>query len=77
MELIIGLQRDNGLKRVFETSKSKTDFYCTNIAREKFPDSRSPAQNVVSAFGSTHARESFFSKMEFAKDESRSTKTDG
>ncbi|EGY27974.1 hypothetical protein Rin_00021020 [Candidatus Regiella insecticola 5.15] len=52
MELI-DLQCNNELKHVFETSKSKIDFYNINITKEKFPNSRNPAQKVVSGFGLT------------------------
>jgi hypothetical protein len=78
MELI-DLQRNNELKHIFETSKSKMDFYINffiNITKEKFSNLRNLAQKVVSAFGSTYTCESFFSKMKFAKDKSRSNLTD-
>ena len=75
MELI-DLQCNNELKHIFETSKSKIDFYNINITKENFPNLRNLAQKVVSAFGSTYTCESFFSKMKFAKDKSRSNLTD-
>jgi len=75
MELI-DLQCNNELKHIFETSKSKIDFYNINITKEHFPNLRNLAQKVVSAFGSTYTCESFFSKMKFAKDKSRTNLTD-
>lgn len=75
MELI-DLQCSNELKHIFETSISKIDFYNINITKEKFPNLRNLAIKVVSAFGSTYTCESFFSKMKFAKDKSRSNLTD-
>jgi len=72
----IDLQCTNELKHIFETSKSKIDFYNINIRKEKFSNLRNPAQKFVSAFGLTYTCESFFSKMKFAKDKSRSNLTD-
>lgn len=70
MELI-DLQCNTKLKQIFETSKSKIDFYNTNITKEKISNLRNLAQKVASAFGSSYTCESFFSKMKFAKDKSR------
>jgi hypothetical protein len=75
MELIDS-QCNNELKHIFETSKSKIDFYNTNITKENFSNLRNLAQKVMSAFGSTYTCESFFSKMKFTKDKSRSNLTD-
>lgn len=75
MELI-DLQSNNELKRIFEASNSKIDFYSRYITKEKFPGLRNLAQKVVSAFGSTYTCEAFFSKMKFAKNNFRTKLTD-
>lgn len=74
MELI-ELQCNNEMKLIFN-STTKIDFYNKYITSPRYPNLRSFAQRVVSAFGSTYICESFFSKMKFAKNSSRSSITD-
>ena len=74
MELI-ELQRYNELKTIFG-STSKINFYNTHVTTEKFSNLISLAQRVVSAFGSTHGCESFFSKMKYAKNSPRASLRD-